>query len=395
MELVRTEAHLPEIHERQRSQVEAALLRIVESPEFRGSRRSIDFLSYAVGKWLDRDLPSLKETTIATEVFHKSSKYDPAEDSFVRVKANDMRKRLGAYYEGSGRADPVRIEIPLGSYQPQIVCRDALLPTSPRRRRPFYWLFGGVVILAASGLLALRSSAKAQEPALDRFWTPLVTADRAVMISLPTLPRYLVSSEIGARVREPRHDPNLLVPLADIWVKDDVVGMGASIGTAQIAAHLARMGHLYTIKSGRDLRFADIRSGPAVLLGGFSSAWTLEEMREWRFRIVQPGSIVDTQNSQTVWNVEGLRRDGRADKDYALITRVAKSSGGKALVALCGITTFGTQAAAEFVTSEDRLKELFGHAPSHWNGSNFQAVISMRVKDDFPGSPKLEAAWFW
>ena len=103
VELVRTDAQLGEIHERQRSQVEAALLRIVESPEFRGSRRSIDFLSYAVGKWLDRDLPSLKETTIATEVFHKSSTYDPAEDSFVRVKANDMRKRLSAYYEGSGQ----------------------------------------------------------------------------------------------------------------------------------------------------------------------------------------------------------------------------------------------------------------------------------------------------
>ena len=82
-------------------------------------------------------------------------------------------------------------------------------------------------------------------------------------------------------------------------------------------------------------------------------------------------------------------------KDYALITRVVESSGGKALVVLCGITTFGTQAAAEFVTSEERLQGLFARAPQDWKNGNLQAVISMRVKDDVPGPPKLEAAWFW
>ena len=46
----------PEAHEPERPLVEAALQRIVQSQEFRTSQRSVDFLTYVVGKWLSQDL---------------------------------------------------------------------------------------------------------------------------------------------------------------------------------------------------------------------------------------------------------------------------------------------------------------------------------------------------
>ena len=362
------------------------------SPEFRASQRSVDFLSYVVGKWLSQDEGGIREKTIATEVFHRRPDYDPSEDSFVRVKASELRKRLHAYYQGTGRTDSVRIEIPLGSYQPQIVCRVVEAPPSPAPVRRLWPLIGIAVTIA---MAAVWQFPPRSAGSLQRFWAPLI-GNQAILISLPVLPRYLVSGPIEQALRDPAADPQHMFPMSQIWTKDEVVGMGAGIGAAHIAAWLARSNQPYRIKAARDVRFSDLRSGPTVLLGGFSSSWTLQEMKGWRFRMVSgsPGYIVDSHSGQQ-WQAEGFRLNGRADKDYALITRVAEASGGRAMVALSGITTFGTQAAAEFATSEDRMQALFIRAPRGWTTGNLQALVSSRINDDVPGPPILEQAWFW
>src|ERR1051326_9122179 len=53
------------------------------------------------------------------EVFARPASYDPSEDATVRVKAGEVRKRLGLYYSDQGAHDPVRIELPSGTYVPE------------------------------------------------------------------------------------------------------------------------------------------------------------------------------------------------------------------------------------------------------------------------------------
>ena len=95
------------------------LARVVDSPGFVSSVRLCRFLTHIVNRTIDGDIDSLKEFSIAMEVFDRTSKYDPNIDAIVRVEARRLRAKLKAYYEeGQGTVDPVLIGLRPGSYVP-------------------------------------------------------------------------------------------------------------------------------------------------------------------------------------------------------------------------------------------------------------------------------------
>src|SRR5271156_4594033 len=99
--------------------VREELNRVLSSHEFRSSKRSQEFLRYIVEHTLTGHADILKERTIGIEVFGRSTSYEPSDDATVRVKAGDVRKRLGLYYAEEGAQNPVRIELPAGTYVPE------------------------------------------------------------------------------------------------------------------------------------------------------------------------------------------------------------------------------------------------------------------------------------
>lgn len=95
------------------------LARILSSPGFVSSPRLCRFLTHIVNRTIDGDIESLKEFSIAMEVFDRTSEYDPNIDAIVRVEARRLRGKLKAYYEeGQGTVDPVLIGLRPGSYVP-------------------------------------------------------------------------------------------------------------------------------------------------------------------------------------------------------------------------------------------------------------------------------------
>src|SRR5215467_8015305 len=99
--------------------VREQLARVVNSSGFVSSVRLIRFLTHIVNRTIDGDLDSLKEFSIAMEVFDRTDGYDPNIDVIVRVEACRLRSKLKAYYEeGPGRSDPVLIGLRPGSYVP-------------------------------------------------------------------------------------------------------------------------------------------------------------------------------------------------------------------------------------------------------------------------------------
>jgi adenylate cyclase len=95
------------------------LTRVVNSPGFVTSARLCRFLTHVVNRTIDGDIDSLKEFSIAMEVFDRTSKYDPNIDAIVRVEARRLRAKLKAYYEeGQGTVDPVLIGLRPGNYVP-------------------------------------------------------------------------------------------------------------------------------------------------------------------------------------------------------------------------------------------------------------------------------------
>ena len=99
--------------------VREQLARVVDSPGFVSSARLSRFLTHVVNRTIEGDLDSLKEFSIAMEVFDRSSDYDPNIDAIVRVEARRLRAKLKEYYESEpGKNDPVLIALRPGSYVP-------------------------------------------------------------------------------------------------------------------------------------------------------------------------------------------------------------------------------------------------------------------------------------
>src|SRR5246127_3440247 len=109
--------------------VREQLARVVNSPGFVSSVRLCRFLTHIVNRTIDGDIDSLKEFSIAMEVFDRSSDYDPNIDAIVRVEARRLRAKLKTYYEeGPGTVDPVLIGLRPGSYVPVFRWLDAQPP---------------------------------------------------------------------------------------------------------------------------------------------------------------------------------------------------------------------------------------------------------------------------
>ena len=96
--------------------VREQLTRILSSGGFAASTRLCRFLTHVVDRTLDGDPESLKEFSIAMEVFDRTADYDPSVDAIVRVEARRLRAKLKQYYENAN--DPVLIGLRPGSYVP-------------------------------------------------------------------------------------------------------------------------------------------------------------------------------------------------------------------------------------------------------------------------------------
>src|SRR6266403_1924696 len=73
---------------------------------------SQEFLCYVIDHKLSGNSDTLKERTIGIDVFGRTASYDPSDDATVRVKAGEVRKRLGLFYASEGQHEQIRIELP-------------------------------------------------------------------------------------------------------------------------------------------------------------------------------------------------------------------------------------------------------------------------------------------
>ena len=95
--------------------VQEHLKELISSSFLRSSHRSQEFLEYVVKHSLAGDLEMLKERAIGEHIFRRPADYDTGQDSIVRVKANEVRRRLAQYYDVHPNS-PLRVELASGSY---------------------------------------------------------------------------------------------------------------------------------------------------------------------------------------------------------------------------------------------------------------------------------------
>ena len=102
--------------------VRTHLERILATREFASAPRLSGFLRFVVETTLDGKAGEIKESLIAVEVYGRPADYNPQIDSTVRVEAGRLRARLQKWYEGEGKNENIRIELPKGRYVPAFRC---------------------------------------------------------------------------------------------------------------------------------------------------------------------------------------------------------------------------------------------------------------------------------
>src|ERR1700691_5900313 len=104
--------------------VRTELNTILKSSHFSGSKRCQDFLEFILQQALDGNYDYLTERFLGAELFGRPINYETGTDSIVRVRANDVRRRLTQYYsDGHGRSKVV-IELASGNYVPEFHWRE-------------------------------------------------------------------------------------------------------------------------------------------------------------------------------------------------------------------------------------------------------------------------------
>ncbi len=107
---------------------QAALDAVLRSATFIRNPRLGELLRYLCRKSFAGEAGSLKEYTIATDVFERPEDFDQSTDAIVRVEMHRLRKKLKEFYASEGEDQKFEIVIHSGNYAPEFLERRVTAP---------------------------------------------------------------------------------------------------------------------------------------------------------------------------------------------------------------------------------------------------------------------------
>ncbi len=400
-----------EVSDLREAEILAHLEDILASPAFCTSQRSSQFLRYVVESALAGEKDRLKERVIGERIFGRRADYDTGQDSIVRVKASEVRRRLAQYYDHSADTG-LRIELPPGSYAPWFhgATSPPLVippppPPVPSRGTPRLWLIpaAALVILLAAGVLR-----SVRQAPFALFWAPFLEASRAPILCLPAPERFRITGgdkaylleTLRSRPPEEKLTSLSLDRLQGLQIIPETglaLGVGDAHALTLIYALAASKGRAPQIRIGNDTTFTELREGPAILIGGFSNRWTLDLMKDARFEFAMEGlhyGIRDRSNGKVVCQ-KPLSWEPHSTVDCGVITRLKDSKTGYPLLVAAGLDHYGTLGAGEFLTRPALLERALQQAPAGWRDKNLQILFRVEVVRDSVGVPTITATYVW
>jgi hypothetical protein len=412
-------------------QVLAQLDLLTRHDVFRSSKRSIEFLKYVVRETLQGAADQIKERTIGTEVFGRSSSYDTNLDHVVRTAATELRKRLTIYYGDEKHRSELRIAMVPGSYIPKfsapppethpeaeavpyqhLAAELAGLPgteqgadsqqgaetaADAQTHRWNHWrlaLLLSAAVFAGVGLGYFLLHKPSPE---HLFWQPVLDTPGPVLLAVGDVPNgpptavdqngnqnstFAIQHSVSSRS----------VPFADMVTIAKVVGV------------LEASGKKVLIRRENSSSFSDLREGPVVLVGAFNNEWSLRLTRQLRYTLALDAEnhliyIKDAKNPGArnwSWGTNQPREHvGEAGSpvlhDYALISRIRNSETGHVLVVIGGLYTYGTESAGEFLTDPKLMQVIAQQTHLGAGDKSLQIVLGTTVTDGTPGPPEVLA----
>ena len=420
---------------------------LMASVPFRNSQQCRSFLSYVITHTLRGDEGSLRERVIGNAVFGRLPDYDTSDDPVVRIRASEVRKRLAQYYQSLGHPPEVTIQIPSGSYraaffwvrneepsrektlrelseerpvatalEPHVRASRVVEETAPpseivpgkvKQRR--YWLAAvtAATLLCLLGVLTRVRSGDRQEQQLKMFWQPFLSNSKPVLISVGSNAVYRLSDEFADGYSRERHlegngmeffpelPPDTTLRSVGMHpAGDSFVALGDVAAISQVVANLTRIHKAFQERFSNDISFAELRSNPTVLIGGFNNPMTRELTRNFRFVFTSRNRIEDRQQPGKAW-VLRTSGDSHDTEDYAIISRIVQQNETAPLLSVAGLGQYGTLAATELVFDPARLEAFQRTFPAGWAQRNLQILLHTKVTDFKPMSVDIVAVHSW
>lgn len=360
------------------------LRRILDAPALRNAPHLRDFLEFVGQKAIDGETNGVTEYDIATHVFHRPPTFDPSNDTIVRTQAYRLRLKLKEYYEASG--DPILLELPKGHYLPTFRLQ-ANAGTTVKKSRMRWWILGvlaGVLLLLTGYALGRQGQTATfpASPALASFWRAFLGSETGALIGY-TNTAFLVDDlgnmypnpagpvdERGTRVR-PEIERLLPAPQGQVFYDDAYTGTGEVLAVHQLTRLFGQLNAPLTVRRSRLLSVEDLKLNNVVFIGSPGVNPTLKNLRlPRRFVFTAPANppllwharIVNLQPVDGERQSYGVERDAQSHMithDYAVVCVVPGLHPGRRIMVLAGLTTSGTQAAVEYVTSAKHVDALW------------------------------------
>jgi hypothetical protein len=434
-----TEAHALQERHIDASMIDESLGQILRSAGFRDSTQLQNLLRYIVEASLKGHEDTLKERIIGIDVFGRKPDYDTADDPIVRSRIGLLRKRLAQYYESEeGKGSAIQIAIPIGSYHPTFVFHrlanneskeepaqnqhqtavsqgtdenpePGAGPSVPRPSRARQWRVWGIGAIASCFVLLAAGIGFViwNKSEFYLLWHPILDSKKTVLLYTGAInPVYLLSSSnVGSP--SPAGDQDLPAPAPSLSaegptltagefvpVRDGLVPPGDIVADLKIAALMNTYNRNLNMRSGSGLPFVDLQGSPAVLIGAYDNYWTMSLAKDLPFYFDRGDRIRERGGQHRVWS-SMARADNTISEDYAVVFRLLDSKTGGPVIAIAGLTTCGTQAAAQFATDPVQLKKIAGIPRNALEGKDLEFVLRTSLVNCTPTSVDIVAQQAW
>jgi hypothetical protein len=352
------------------------LERIASSQHLKSSLRLREFLFY-IAECAIREAPEdATEQQIGIRVFGRSPGYNSSEDSIVRTHARLLRQKLALYFAEEGLTEETVVDIPKGHYLPVFHPRSGnpmvtehasgqvmdAHPESPAARhfnRRIAWtgLFVLPFLVAAAVLIwhPWKTSASPSS-SIETFWRPFIGDDSSLVIYSNAW--FAGDSTSGLRYASPQTSANDAETGAYV---DTYTGIGELASVYDLTKLFDAHKATFTLKRSLLVTWDEAKSRNLVFIGSRAENPSL--------RVLQPTvdfTMETVPGSAGVVNLHPKpgepalysRPERPLTDDYAILALAPGVEPGKRILVFSGLTTFGTQAAVEYVCNPETASEL-------------------------------------
>jgi hypothetical protein len=385
----------------------ALIERVAASAHFRRSARLRDFLLYVGRQSLKDGRPEINEQEIGIKVFGRSSSYDRGQDNIVRVNATELRKRIELYFASEGAHESLILEIPRGGYKPifhrrlpETQDRLVVAPKTPlenllprnaapvvqkdsRNRLHIVWAITSLALAVACLVLLQQNRTMRHatytwdgKPTVASLWTDFVHSHQEIDIVLPDASVSL-SEEITGQpmslsdylkhnyMRLPQSlnlSTDRINDLNGIF-SHNLVTMGDFHAAQQILA-LTPLSPSLRLKFSRFYTADSVKRDSFILIGGKkANPWVRLFDDQMNFSLdydnAHGQTFVANRHPQPGEQASyAVQMDTDTFIGYSVIAYMPNLSRTGNVIIVAGTDSDATSAAAEFLTSEEKLSKL-------------------------------------